>query len=433
MHHDLPLESLCSQIVISDASRHDMPLTYVSGCDMPEEAATMPSNSAALRVYQPLPNNFGSESQGTARSTWTVQRAIEAYIDEVMTAEKKAAKTTKQQYRTVARRWGEFGEFLVNTHRCTSPMRVSAVDSTAIKQFRAWVLDTAKGNAVNRTANKYLAVTKTVLAWLADEGEIDEAPKFPEPLTVDTAAAKLYLDHDEISAVYQKTSLATWPRRDGDLRALTRSAGTYWRAMLVLWFHYGFDTQVLVSYEAHKPALTWRNVTFDSAYPLDDCKVENEHGWIWYVRPKTKRKKPQPLVLPLTAISAAHLRSIMPVNPDPTRPIFHFPRSRPSLDSQWQRLCAEAGAQPKPDLQTGAARHYTFKHLRKTCATYHDANVPGLSPLVLGHAKRELSEITFLHYTHPAIALVEAFASLPQPEAFSQIFEPVDRQQLLFD
>ena len=59
-----------------------------------------------------------------------------------------------------------------------------------------------------------------------------------------------------------------------------------------------------------------------------------------------------------------------------------------------------------------------MKDLRKTCATYHDANVPESSVEILGHS---VGGITYWHYAHRAPLAFRAIMTLPQPSAFSAL------------
>ncbi len=395
----------------------------------------------ALRLFpEPPPASVPPSPPKIDRSTWTIAEAVDGYIDDVLRPNGGKA-ATMTQYRTARRYWDDWMESrqpglldLTENHRSMRPVVLLAAETTTaeLKEFRNWVQQRAKGKNPSRTANKQLSCLKTVLTWLHEE-EGTQPPHFPKPLKTQSVADKLYLSLDELDRLYDATTRASWPTVNGSLKPLWHPPGVYWRCLLALYFNYGFDTQMLTAYAADKQPLCWRHIRWAPEYPGDDSNATNDHGWLWYVRTKTAGAKPEPLVMPLNACVAAHLKSIAPPNGcDPDARLFDFPRCRKSLDVQWSALCHVANVRPKPDLHTGQERKYLLKHLRKTCSTYHETNMPGVSPLILGHAKRALSEITYRHYAHPAMALVEALNSLTQPSTFARIFETEDPQQMLF-
>jgi hypothetical protein len=64
-----------------------------------------------------------------------------------------------------------------------------------------------------------------------------------------------------------------------------------------------------------------------------------------------------------------------------------------------------------------------LKDLRKTCATYHDADVPESSVEILGHS---VGGITYRHYAHRAPLAFRAIMTLPQPWAFLLLVKGFD-------
>jgi hypothetical protein len=66
--------------------------------------------------------------------------------------------------------------------------------------------------------------------------------------------------------------------------------GRYWRAALVVFFNYGFDTgTVWKSAPFHEPLL-WRHVTWDPQSPDRELKERSRWGWLFYRRVKRARR-----------------------------------------------------------------------------------------------------------------------------------------------
>jgi hypothetical protein len=97
-------------------------------------------------------------------------------------------------------------------------------------------------------------------------------------------------------------------------------------------------------------------------------------------------------------------------------PVFSGGSSRPN--SRFRQLCELAGITPKTDIETGEAKQWLLKDLRKTCATYYDAHLPESSIEILGHS---VGGVTYRHYAHRAPLAFKAITTLPQPSAFAAI------------
>ena len=117
----------------------------------------------------------------------------------------------------------------------------------------------------------------------------------------------------------------------------------------------------------------------------------------------------------------AHIKSIMPDNPDPDEPVVHGGGSRPNI--RFQRLCQLAGIRSKANAETGPTEPWILKHLRKTCATSYDEHVPESSIEILGHS---VGGITYRHYAHRAPLAFKAIRTLPQPSAFWSLLKGFD-------
>jgi hypothetical protein len=119
----------------------------------------------------------------------------------------------------------------------------------------------------------------------------------------------------------------------------------------------------------------------------------------------------------------AHIKCIMPDDPDPDAPVFVGGRNRPN--NQFRTLCGLAGIEPKTSIDTGEERPWVLKDLRKTCATYYDEHVPESSVEILGHS---VGGVTYRHYAHRAPLPFKAIMTLPQPSAFLALAKGFDGQ-----
>jgi hypothetical protein len=148
----------------------------------------------------------------------------------------------------------------------------------------------------------------------------------------------------------------------------------------VVFFNYGVDTgTVWKSGPFHEPIL-WRHVTWARHSPDREVKEQPPYGWLFYRRVKTGKAFHRPM----NRAVHAHLQNIMPENPRPDGPVFLGGGARPN--ARFQALCALAGIRPKRDVETGKEEPWELKNLRKSCATYHDENVPESSVEILGHS-----------------------------------------------
>ena len=121
---------------------------------------------------------------------------------------------------------------------------------------------------------------------------------------------------------------------------------------------------------------------------------------------------------PMNRVSQAHLRDIMPADPKPEAPVSLGGGARPN--ARFQSLCSLGGIKPGLDIETGGEEPWELKDPRKTCATYHDENVPESSVEILGHS---IGGITYGHYAHRSLLAFRAITTLPQPTVFQALMK----------
>jgi integrase len=119
---------------------------------------------------------------------------------------------------------------------------------------------------------------------------------------------------------------------------------------------------------------------------------------------------------PMNRVVHAHIKSLMPVSPNPDHPVFLGGGSRPN--ARFQELCELAGIKAKTNLETGDDEPWELEDLRKTCATYYDEHMPESAIEILGHS---VGEITYRHYAHRAPLAFKAIMTLPQPTSFTAL------------
>jgi integrase len=190
----------------------------------------------------------------------------------------------------------------------------------------------------------------------------------------------------------------------------------YWRCALVVFFNYGVDTgTVWKSAPVHEPIL-WRHVSWQTESPDREVKERSRWGWLFYRRVKTGKT----FCRPMNRVVHAHIKSIMPADPQPNDFVF-LGGSRPNR--RFGQLCDLAGIQPKLNIETGGETPWSLKDLRKTCATYYDEHVPESSIERLGHS---VAGVTYRHYAHRGPLAFRAIMTLPQPSAFAALVKGFD-------
>jgi integrase len=231
----------------------------------------------------------------------------------------------------------------------------------------------------------------------------------------------------QIGDWYARTEGATWPV---DLHV---ASPLWWKTLLVLLCHYGFRTGDFLK-------LDWSHVFWSSDCPQSDSSVRNNHGWIMFTPSKTAKKKPTPLVLPMTRVVRAHLQACWELCGSPrTGRIFRCPvLRRTKKTAKGGDACqrtAEEHLHEERALQqrrAGIVEPFTFQDLRKTCATWLGRVDRELRRLVLGHASRDVSDT---YYFDGIATIRDKLPQVPMPEAFNRIFLSPDapQQRELFD
>ena len=166
----------------------------------------------------------------------------------------------------------------------------------------------------------------------------------------------------------------------------------------------------------HEPIL-WRHLSWNRQSPDREVKERSPWGWLFYRRVKTGKT----FYRPMNRTVHAHIKSIMPENPDPDAPVFSGGGTRPN--NRFRTLCSLAGIEPKMSIEAGEEQRWVLKDLRKTCTTYYDEHVPESSVEILGHS---VGGVTYRHYAHRAPLAFKAIMTIRQPSAFSALAKGFD-------
>lgn len=327
--------------------------------------------------------------------------AVESYA-----RARNLSKGTRHEYVTTVKKWTEWG----------SGTPIEKLRRQDIRDFLDWVYERAvgtEGTNPGRTANKAREHLRAVMSWAWEQDIIDSLPRFPKPRPQRDVAGRHYLTKTEINALYFATYRMKRPH--GWRERLP--VGQYWRCALVVFFNYGVDTGTIwKSVSFHEPIL-WRHVSWGRESPDGQAKQQSRWGWIFYRRVKTGKA----FYRPMNRAVHAHIKSIRPNDPASDDPVFLGGSSRPNL--RFQMLCELAGIKRKTNIETGHEEPWLLKDLRKTCATYHDQNIPESSIEILGHT---VGGVTYRHYAHRDPLAFKAIMSIPQPTAFTALAKGID-------
>jgi integrase len=326
--------------------------------------------------------------------------SLEAAIERYVTA-RRLSSGTRSEYFCTLRKWKEWGG--------AAPL--DQLGRREIRDFLDWVYQLAveqEGTNPGRTTNKSRQNLRAVMAWAWEQDLIETLPRFPRPFRQRDVAGRHYLSKSEINALYFATHRMHSPRG----WKVPSPLGRYWRAALVLFFNYGVDTGTIWKFAPFHEPILWKHVCWQRECPDREVKQKSHWGWIFYRRVKTGKA----FCRPMNRVVHAHVRSILPENSRPDDAVFLGGGSRPNV--RFRRLCELAGIKPNTDVETGEARPWVLKDLRKTCATYYDEHVPESSIEILGHS---VAGVTYRHYAHRAPLAFKAIMTLPQPSSFTAL------------
>jgi hypothetical protein len=308
---------------------------------------------------------------------------------------------TQSGYRTTLKKWKAWGGGAPIEH----------LTRREIRDFLDWVYDQAvsqNGANPGRTSNKARANLRAVMSWAWEQDIVEALPRFPKAREARQIAGRHYFTKPEINALYFATFELEQPVRWSH----SFTIGRYWRAALVLFFNYGLDTGTVWKVQPYHQPILWRHVSWEPECPDPQLQQTSRWGWIYYRRTKTGKC----FYRPMNRVVHAHMKSVLPADPDPSEPVLFGGGGRPNF--RFRELCRIAGVHAKTDVETGEEGLWVLKDLRKTCGTFYDQHVPESSIEILGHA---VQGATYRHYAHRAPLAYKAIMTLPQPTAFTAL------------
>lgn len=302
-------------------------------------------------------------------------------------------------------RWESFWESLGK-----NPPKIQKCSREHLEKWRRHLMELDQYKP--RSINKHLGTVRSILRSAAKHALLKRRPMLEQlPDTTLDPARKIYLRDEQIDALMAASRSLSWPARS----FTGIDPMDWWRCAIVLYRTYGFRPQELLSYDSKKPPLTWANVSFSAESPNPSSEEINEHGWLHYIPPKTKRKKPHPLYLPLTKHARAALDKIAVTRVSNDSPLFPMPSSQQGFLKQWYRWFEHAGVKPKIE---GA----TFKPycLRKTCATHLSAHKTGLATAVCRWGSSGEAAVASEHYIG-SDNIIKYLLTAPMPKSFDEL------------
>lgn len=289
------------------------------------------------------------------------------------------AKKTVKEYETALNHW----------RKLTGNVPVSEITRDLLRDVQRQLLagkHSKKGHRSAATVNKILRTLRPLIVrcWPRDSHNPDglglcEYFRFPPALKYQKRIPRVLSD-DEIQALFSAADAAVWRSAEQGV-----PIASLLRAAMVCHFNCGPRTFDLLGW-------SWESI--DWSFSRSGCL-----GTVEFTAQKTGKLQR----LPLNATTAAALRKIQP--PAATGPI--WPRCQRSNATQvrrvWQQVTLAAGVDAR------------MEDFRKTCNTRHEANRRGMGPWVLGHGT---SGVNATNYYDPTDDVLQAMASLPQPQCF---------------
>lgn len=256
-----------------------------------------------------------------------------------------------------------------------------------------------------RTINKHLATIRRILVVAENHEIIKSRPRLEQLHEPSKGSRKQYLRNEQIDAMFDCAHVLDWPRTGIE-------PGLWWKCAIVMYRTYGFRTQELVAYESIKKPITWRNITFDEDSPNIASEEKNSLGWLFYVPPKTRKKKPEPIYIPLTKYARHALNIMRSTMQSEDSPIFSNPRHQAKFFEEWFKWINAAGIKSKDE----DVRYYPYC-LRKTCATYMNRHVTGLATAICRWGSSGEAKVASDHYISDELTL-RRIHDAPMPSSF---------------
>lgn len=336
-----------------------------------------------LRLFDPTDGPEDGDNQITLR---------EAYTRYLLPDQRgtRRAPSTRSDYQTTLKHWEESVSYTLT---------IAAITDDTLREFQDKLEAKKLGSAA---INKNLRNIRAILRRCGPRDGSNPHGKgllltvpYVEPLPQMDRKRKRIIPPKDLELIYKACS-------EAKLTDCPVPAPLLCRTAFVLAYSIGARRGDLLS-------LRWSDVTFGRECPDIASDAVNPSGWISYVPTKTRRKKGDPLHLPLTVAARGHLDAVRKAAPHVDRV---FPLSNSVRHFDRLRL----------DIQRAAkiANPYGWHDFRRTCNTaLIRTRIHGAGDCMLGHAPRGVNAA---HYVDAPSILVDAIGRMEQPEPFSRIF-----------
>lgn len=323
------------------------------------------------------PDQMACSPQPT--ESWTIGQAFERWVHPRM-SELGWARTTIQDYFRTITDW----------QRGTGDPTIAQITDATLSDHARQL---ASRPLSARTINKRLSYIEAILRQLGPRrksplgitaGVLHELPLFERLPETPEAEARI-ATNEELRRILQACDNVRWPRWQGR---------EIWRALILL-----------LAWVGPRRDDALRHLTRDcwiasEACPLARCRqFRSPWGWLRFTPAKTKRRKPHPLVLPLSQELHEALSAIE------SRDARLIPLRGHSNHGYLYTVLAEL------QRDAGIDQHYTFQDLRATCSVrWDEAGGFGAGDHVLGHSKRSVNDTYYRAAIPPllkALPLVE--------------------------
>jgi hypothetical protein len=327
-----------------------------------------------------------TESPRTSREQqrrWSLREAYEQTLRRDQEA-RGYAPSTISEYHGMLTHWEKWSA------RADYPILITDIDDDLLEQFADWLSASGKRG---RTVNKNVGYVEAILRRCGPKGPRNKRGRgvlqeyaFAERRSENDSKPKArVMPLEAMERLYAACRIAKRPAHVRTPPPLT------WRTLLLIGFTYGLRRDDLF-------LLSSDSVTFETECPQEDVKLSHPWGWLQFTPEKTKHRKPEPLVLPLTKGLHHHLKQVEGI----AGRLLPFATCHRDWYVEWRAIQKEAGI----------ARPYMFKELRKTANVEWDSlpgDAFGLGAYVLGHAARDVNSRHYKAAVRKVCSLIDSF------------------------
>jgi len=311
---------------------------------------------------------------------WTLREAYENTLQRDQERSGTAVRTI-DDYKTTLRFWEQW------LGLTNASLAISEITEDEVDLFGDWL----EGGRGGRTVNKHLGNVEAILRRCG--------PKCPQnrhgrKILTDFVCVEQRDESEDEEHVVRTMPQDVFERIYGGCRVAKRPEygrtppPLAWRGLLLLFWTFGPRRND--GFRMSDAALS-----FNPMCPLPDLRIEHKWGWLSWTPRKTRRRKPQRLVLPLTQGLHAHFKQIE------GRDGRLFPFNLSSRAWREEFLAIQRSV--------GIDEPYTFQCLRKTANVEWDTLEFDVGKHVLGHAARDVNTRHYKQVVRKLVELVDRY------------------------